>query len=422
MKFRDFHVNIKVRIFELFASRLVGNMVLPFMSIYLADHFGTKITGLLILINVFTGITMSLLSGYIADQYGRRNVMITAESLRLCSFFIMTVSNSPWFESYGLTFIAMCMNSVCWGLAGPANQAMLIDVSTPDQRKTIYSIMYWANNISMSIGGIIGAFFFKRYLFQLFLILTLMTAIILIVIFLFIKETHKPSKSTATPKMTPRKHILEVYYTYKKVVQDRLFISFLTAAVLLLSLENQLTNYIGIKLDKHMPIQDFLLWKIDGSTMMGLLRSENTILVALIALFSAKLTQKYKDKNILVVNCFIYTIGFSGIAFSNNIWVLFIMMALHTLGEVLLAPVQESYMATIPPENARGAYLAFYNLQYDLCMIIVGITVSLSGFLSPFVMAWILTVIGLLGTFIFYFITPKLDILKDKAIKEEMRI
>ncbi|MGG3678155.1 hypothetical protein ABEU95_15980, partial [Heyndrickxia faecalis] len=72
--------------------------------------------------------------------------------------------------------------------------------------------------------------------------------------------------------------------------------------------------------------------------------------------------------------------------------------------------------------NYYFTFVIWDNLQYDLCMIIVGITVSLSGFLSPFVMAWILTVIGLLGTFIFYFITPKLDILKDKAIKEEMRI
>ncbi|WP_254391733.1 hypothetical protein [Terribacillus sp. DMT04] len=75
MRFRDFHPNIKIRLIESFVSSLIGSMVMPFMTIYLAMHFGAKVAGILLLVNVFLGIGMSLLGGYFSDVFGRRKIM-----------------------------------------------------------------------------------------------------------------------------------------------------------------------------------------------------------------------------------------------------------------------------------------------------------------------------------------------------------
>ncbi|AIF67678.1 hypothetical protein GZ22_14215 [Terribacillus saccharophilus] len=152
MRFRDFHPNIKIRLVESFVSSLIGSMVTPFMTIYLAMHFGAKVAGLLLLVNVFLEIGMSLLGGYFSDLFGRRKIMLLAETLRLVAFFMMMVSNSPWFESAEITYAMIMLNSICWGLAGPANDAMLIDVSTPDQRRLIYfSNHIWVLFIMMAV-------------------------------------------------------------------------------------------------------------------------------------------------------------------------------------------------------------------------------------------------------------------------------
>ena len=192
MRFRDFHKNIKIRLIENFISRFIGSMIFPFMSIYLAVHFGAKVAGLLLLINVFIGIGINFLGGYFADQFGRKKVMLFAETLRFLAFLTMMICNSPWFESAAITFAMMTVNSICWGLAGPANQAMLIDVSTPPQRKLMYSISYWANNLSIAVGGILGAFLFKDYLFELFLSLSIAAAVTAFLVAFFIDESHNP--------------------------------------------------------------------------------------------------------------------------------------------------------------------------------------------------------------------------------------
>ena len=405
MKFRDFHRNIKIRIIETFMSRFIGSMIFPFMSIYLAVHFGAKIAGLLLIINVIIGIGINFIGGYFADQFGRKKIMLFAETIRFFAFLTMMISNSPWFESPLLTFAMMTVNSICWGLAGPANQAMMIDVSTPPQRKLMYAITYWANNLSIAIGGIVGAFLFQDYLFELFLSLSVAAAITALLVAVFIDESHSPVSS----QLTPAQHMIQLFSNYKIVMQDKVFVLFTFAGVLILSMEFQLTNYIGIRLSEEMPSQQFLFWHIDGVQTMGILRSENTILVVILMLFVTKIQHGLKDKSVLILSCFLFSVGYATLAYSNNLFILFIMMALLTIGEVFRVPVEQSYMASLPPENARSSYMAFNGLKFNLSMLIASTTVTLGSILPSSYMSVIILAIGLIGTFIFKIISADLD-------------
>ncbi len=411
MRFRDFHKNIKIRLIENFISRFIGSMIFPFMSIYLAVHFGAKVAGLLLLVNVFIGIGINFLGGYFADQFGRKKVMLFAETLRFLAFLTMMICNSPWFESAAITFAMMTVNSICWGLAGPANQAMLIDVSTPPQRKLMYSISYWANNLSIAVGGILGAFLFKDYLFELFLSLSFAAAVTAILVAFFIAESHKP----VVEELKPAQHVMQLLSTYKRVFQDRLFVLFTIAGVLILSMEFQLTNYIGIRLSEEMPTQQFLLWEFDGVQTMGFLRSENTIMVVILMLFVTRIPHSLKDKSVLVWSCFFFTIGYGVLSYSNSLTLLFLMMAVLTIGEVFRVPVEQSYMAAIPPDDARSSYMAFGGLKFNLSMLVASVTVSLGAVFSSMLMAIVITSIGLIGTLIFFMISPELDARKEQA-------
>ncbi|WP_226659137.1 MDR family MFS transporter [Pseudalkalibacillus hwajinpoensis] len=411
MRFRDFHKNIKIRLIENFISRFIGSMIFPFMSIYLAVHFGAKVAGLLLLVNVFIGIGINFIGGYFADQFGRKKVMLFAETLRFLAFFTMMIFNSPWFESAAITFAMMTVNSICWGLAGPANQAMLIDVSTPPQRKLMYSISYWANNLSIAVGGILGAFLFKDYLFELFLSLSIAAAVTAFLVAFFIDESYKP----VVEELKPAQHVLQLFSTYKRVFKDRLFVLFTLAGVLILSMEFQLTNYIGIRLSEEMPTQQFLLWEFDGVQTMGFLRSENTIMVVILMLFVTRIPHSLKDKSVLVWSCFFFTIGYGVLAYSNSLTLLFLMMAVLTIGEVFRVPVEQSYMAAIPPDDARSSYMAFGGLKFNLSMLVASVTVSLGAIFSSMLMAILITSIGLIGTLIFFMISPELDVRKEQA-------
>jgi MFS transporter, DHA1 family, multidrug resistance protein B len=415
MRFKDFHKNIKIRIIETFMSRFIGSMIFPFMSIYLAVHFGAKVAGLLLLINVFVGIGINFLGGYFADQFGRKKIMLFAELLRFLAFLTMMVCNSPWYESAPITFAMMTINSICWGLAGPANQAMMIDVSPPPQRKLMYSITYWANNLSIAIGGIIGAFLFKDYLFELFLALSVASAITASLVAFFIDESYAPSET----ELTPSQHVKQLISNYGKVMHDKLFVLFTIAGVLILSMEFQLTNYIGIRLSDEMPSQPFLFWKIDGVQAMGILRSENTILVVILMLFVTRIPHSLKDQTVLVWSCFFFSIGYAALAYFNNLFILFLMMGILTIGEVFRVPVEQSFMAAIPPDDARSSYMAFNGLKFNLSMLIASFTVTLGALLPSSMMAGIILGIGLTGTIILKMISQDLDRRKENVEMEQ---
>lgn len=405
MRFRDFHINIKIRILETFLSRMVGGMVFPFMAIYLASHFSAKVTGMLLLFNVIIGASVNFLGGYIADKYGRKKIMAFAEVLRFLAFATMAIANSPWFELPLLTFFMMTVNSICWGLAGPANQAMLIDVSTPEQRKLMYSITYWASNLSIAVGGILGGIFFKEHIFELFTAVSASAFVVALMVVFLIKESYVPKPSATQTSFSP----VEMFSSYKSVIQDKLFVLYIVSHLLIISLEMNLTNYIGIRLSNEMPLQSFFNWNIDGVAMLGILRTENTILVALTSLFAVKFISSFKDRNVILIGSTTFVICYSIIAYSNNIWVLLLCMVLATVGEVIRVPVEQSYLASIPPDDQRSSYMALNGLTFNGSMMVASLFVTLSAFLPTIWMAILALVVGFTGIGILVKIIPGLE-------------
>lgn len=50
--FNQLNINLKVRLFEGIASRFIVSMILPFMTLYFANHFGIKVASLMLFIGV----------------------------------------------------------------------------------------------------------------------------------------------------------------------------------------------------------------------------------------------------------------------------------------------------------------------------------------------------------------------------------
>ncbi|WP_407269934.1 MDR family MFS transporter [Radiobacillus sp. PE A8.2] len=410
MRFRDFHPNIKLRIIFGFFSEIIGSMIFPFMAIYFAVHFGAKLTGILLILNIVVGALVGFYGGYLSDIMGRKKLMVTAEVMRSLSLVVMTLANSPWFESPTLTFVMFLVGSICWGIEGPATDAMLIDVSKPKERKLMYSIMYWSANLSIAIGGAVGAFLFKDYLFELFIGMTVMSIVVAIVLIFFIQESYVPLKSTIEKKPAGRFQVFsDILQSYKTVATDKVFILFVIAGLFIQSLEFQLTNYIAVRLHEQMPAQDVFNWSIDGLEMTGVLRTENTVLVVIFAAIIMKVIHAYKDKHVYLISIVLFTIGYTAISYFDNIWILFGAMLVATLGELMRVPVAQSYLAAIPPDDKRSSYMAVNAFTYQGSMILASLSVTLGAFLSKEMMSIFILITGVIGFVIINKIIPSLE-------------
>ncbi|MGV3489481.1 MAG: MDR family MFS transporter [Tuberibacillus sp.] len=413
MRFKEFHINIKIRIIETFLSRLVSGMVFPFMTIYLAAHFSAAFTGFLLIMNMIIGAMANFIGGYYADIIGRKKLLIASEVLRFLAFSTMALANSPSFQLPLLTFLMMTVNSICWGLSTPAGQAMLIDVSTPEQRKYMFSITYWATNFSIAVGAILGGLFFKTYLFELFLIMCVTSLFILFLLIFFIKESLVQTQIDDLLATKP----LGMFSAYKRVLKDRLFVLFFFATTLILTMEMHLTNYIAIHLSRDMPKQGVLHWSLDGINTLGILKTENTIFVVLTSLFAVKMISRFKDRHALLIGLFLYVIGYSLMSYTTDFWFLLILMVFSTLGEVIRVPVEENYLAAIPPDDARSAYMAVSGLSYNVGSLVISLFVSMSALLAPPWMSMAIFMVGALGIALYLVILPKLEERKSEAEK-----
>ena len=74
-------------------------------------------------------------------------------------FLFMTVSLYPTDKMIWLFAIAYVGFIITSSLGRPSMQAIIIDSTTPENRKAVYTIDYWLMNLSMAIGAALGGFY-----------------------------------------------------------------------------------------------------------------------------------------------------------------------------------------------------------------------------------------------------------------------
>ncbi|KPL58529.1 MFS transporter [Rossellomorea vietnamensis] len=417
MRIRDIHPNLKLRLAMQFLGGLVTMAVIPFMAIYFAQKIGATQTGIILVLIVISGIIGGFIGGHISDKIGRRKIMIFAELGIMTTFFFIALCNSPWFDLPYITAAFFVLNMFAGGMFQPAAQAMIIDVTDSASRKLVFTVSYWLGNLATAIGGIIGAFLFKTYLFELFLGISGITLLSVLITIFFITETYTPEPATTETASSSNKML----QSYSTVLKDKLFMMYIIGAVFIFTLEQSLTNYVGIRLERDIPEQEATLlgfdFTLDGTRMLGFLRTENTLIVVFLSAVVLLLFKKWSDRWTLVTGMFIFTICFSAFAFTNNILFLFILGFVGTFGELMYVPIKQAMIGDLAPSNARSTYMAFYSLTFYGAMIIASLLIIVGEWVSPLMMGGILLILGISGTVMYHVIMKTLEA-KGKVVQE----
>ncbi|WP_186577536.1 MDR family MFS transporter [Aquibacillus kalidii] len=406
-KFKDYHINIKIRIVQIFLADMVSGAIFPFMAIYFSQYFGAKLTGILLLLNIVIGMVAGMYGGYYADLMGRKKLMVIAGIIRMFAFIIMALVNSPLLISPSITFLMALIVGASFGLDGPAADAMLIDITKPKERKGVYSLIYWSFNLAFAIGGVIGALSFKHHLFELLIVLAITSILSNILVIFFIKETFE--KKEQDLQMQQKNVFFNMVDSYKEVAGDKVFLYFVLAGLLIQSIENQMENYIGIRLNEDIPVQSILSFHISGVEMLGFLKTENTILVVLLTVFITRWVSKLKEDRTYLLSILIFTVGYVAISYLNNIWLLFFFMVIATVGELMRVPIQQDFLASIPTDDKRSSYMAVNSLVFHGSMMISSVFVSLGAIFNKETMSLLILVTGLSGMLIIKKILPDLE-------------
>lgn len=397
--FKELHPNIRVRIYTSFMSRVVGSTIFPFMAIYFTKEINATVAGILLLIQVATQFLSSLYGGHLADTVGRKKMMIIGEWMNVLAFLGLILANSPWFTSPWITFVMLILISISMGFINPAAEAMLIDVSTKENRTLMYSINYWAVNLSMMLGLIVGGWFFESHFFELLICLFAMSFLTLWMTMALIEETYKLPESVEKKDSFSLKKIGQ---SYQMVIRDIKFLLFTLGGIAILSIEFQRNNFIAIRLQEDfksmlVAFGDNFTFSLSGVKLLSLLTVENTLIIVLLTTITAKIIKNKSQTLIMYTGFILFGLGYAVLAFSNNIYVLIIAVVVLSIGELMYVPTRQTILAELVDDSRRGAYMAFNGVVIQVGKIFGVLGIMLGEIISNIGMGIVYALFSLIG-------------------------
>ena len=397
MKWKNYPQNIKVRLITSFFNRAVSSAVMPFMALFFAQEMSKVWAGIFLIGTVIVSFFVSLIGGYISDRLPRKGLLVITSFLSGCMFVCMTVSLLPKENNIGLFAFAYTLYIVTSSLGRPAMHALIIDSTTPENRKEVYALDYWLTNLSMAIGAAIGGLLYLNHQMELFMLLSFTSLCLPIAYKIWLVNGH-----AALLEKQHNNVFIDLINNYKIAFKDKPFVQVVVGSMFIFAAEFSLNSYIGVRLAetfKSIPIGDF---ELAGVRMLSVLNIENMLLVVCLTFFINKITDRFSNKQVLLVGLLVYGIGYITITSANTWYILILFNFVATVGELIYSPVRNAEQANMIPADKRGSYSAFSNFSFSGAELIARSTIILGAYLVPTLMSVYIGIILMIGCGLLY--------------------
>ncbi|MBD8027659.1 MFS transporter [Ureibacillus sp. Re31] len=410
MKWRDYPQNVKVRLLTSFFIRALSSAVLPFMALFFAQEMNKLWAGVFLVIAVIVGFLSNLVGGYVSDRFQRKKILIISSAVSASMLLLMTISLLPEQNIITLFAIAFVLFTISSSMEYPTMDALIIDSTTSENRKAIYTADYWLSNLSMAIGTALGGLLYVKHQIELFSILTFVAICITIVYGIWLEDTKR--------ELLEQKHtnlVMDVLHSYKVALQDRPFVKVVVGSMFIIAAELSLNSYIAVRLAESFDSLYIGGFEISGIRMLSILNIENMLLVVLLTFFISRFTDRFSKPKVIVIGLIIYGIGYS-VVMSANIWYVLILFAfIATIGELIYSPIFNAEQANMMPADKRGSYAAFAIVGYSGADLISRSSIIVGTFLIPSMMSVYIGIIIMLGIIFIY-----TGIYRRKTVKVKM--
>ncbi len=360
-----------------------GSFVLIFLTIYVSEKLGYGTRFATLCMGAFGGgaIIASLIGGQLADQIGRRVVMLAALFGGAVMLLVMSQVQSK---------AALLTSIVAFGIINdmyrPAASAMIGDIVAPEHRGEAFSLMYIAINLGFAcgppIGGLIAAYSFD----WLFWGDAATTALYGVIIAIFIRETSprhvRRAKAVETDIVgdpdegigtadSPRalsyagsgdSDVEEVSIgdAARHILRDGTFLLFclstLAIAVVFMQALSTLPLYM-------------LTCQLDKLTI-GKLLSINGFLIVLLQLPLTRVWGRFNRMTAIIVGGLLVGIGTGATAFAHVWWAFIPTIIIWTTGEISQAPFTHAVVSELAPVSLRGRYMGLFSVTFSTSILI----------------------------------------------------
>ncbi len=342
-------------------------MLMPFFALYLKDKVDSLwLVGVVMSVAPIASVFGTMLGGRLADVHGRKPVMVwsmVGNGLVMIGFVFFD------------TFIAFVILSAFMGffnsLFHPAASAMVADVTKPENRTEAFGLLRLGHNIGAAIGPLLGVSIIVFSKSVIFMIAASSVLLYSIVVALFIYES-LPKKDIKDSVKNYNQEKEKLPSPLQVLFQDKILLSFVLTGVVISMSFSQTEGMLPLHFDQELKHLSPELNPIPY------LMAFNGLLVVLFQFPISSWAGKKKIGSVMILGTLLFGIGqiFMGwlpsyfygerASFLVILLIMLVVYGIYTLGEMMITPVQMTFISNIAPEHLRGTYMGASGLQWIL--------------------------------------------------------
>lgn len=380
-------------IYILFGARVItcmGGFILPLLTLILSQKLGMSKTetGNFSALLMLSQAPCLLLGGKLIDTVGKKEVLVSCQVLGALSYLMCGFTND---HTHMLIFIVIAAD--LFVAASPAYQAMVAQLTTSENRKSSYSLLYLGINIGMAVSPLIGGLLFNNYL-QLLFILDGVTTLIstLLIAFLVKLPDISPQNELDTAGGESLNRNVSTYQVLKSV--PILFF----VLVLMFTYDFTYTQWSFM-----LPLQFTELYGKNGVRFYSFLTVVNPVVVVTCTPLITRLTMKFRPLAVIVGGGILYFSAFVLFSFVKMIPLFVLAGVLFTLGEIVVTINIGAFIA----DHSPGAHLGRMNAMRmflqgtasALGPLIMGRIISATSYCASWLFTAVFVLVGAVGMF-----------------------
>ncbi len=320
----------------------LGAFVVPFLSMYLVRHRGLSVTEAGALFAVYGAgcVLANPLGGWVSDRYGRRVGMLTG----LCGAAVAVLLLGEALAA------AAFLLGLLMDLYRPSVMAIVSDVVAPADRMRGFNLLYWAINVGFTASPLIAGALGDAHVKWLFWGDAATTLACAGLVYAYVPESRpEPGPGAAEDRAGPLAPFT-----------DKVFLPFVAVNFLVALLFFQF--FVAMPAD--MSAQGL------GTQAFGMAISVNGALIVLLQPVLGTWVERMRRGRALAAGALLTGMGFGLYGWVTTLRGFAAGVAVWTVGEMLMSPVNSGLVAELAPDAQRARYQGAFNTAWSLAVLV----------------------------------------------------
>lgn len=323
-----------------------ASMIWPYLLIYVTGRLDLprSLAASLITINAISGVLSSFIAGPIADRIGRKTAMVFSLLSDAALFLLMIRA-----DSYAAFAVLMAARGAVNPFYRIGADAMLADLVPAAERQEAYALFRMINNAGISIGPVVGGLLIGRSYNLAFLGAAGGLGLYGLLMLLFGRET-LPARAASSPAQSR-----ERWAGYDRVLRDGKFIPAIAAMAVGWISASMMWVLLPVYAHVNFGVPEKLY---------GWIPTTNALMVVLFQVAVTRLTRRRPPLAMMTLGMLFYALSNLGVALSSGFWSFWGCMVFMTIGELIIVPTSNAYVANSAPPDMRARYMSIYTLVW----------------------------------------------------------